>query len=252
MRRIGAGIAALGGSIAAVWVASLAGAMAAAVVAGGLIGLVGVVYVWLPRAAHRAFRDGDFERARRLYWVVGLVRFSRAAASAARLSRSACDLALGRYDQALAGLEQIGEDELDEAGRAVWHNNRAYALARMGARTEDALSSASTAVELRPRVAGFRHTRGVALLAVGKIDEAIRELDAVWTSGDAEATGLLEAERCVDLGKAWLAKGEVEYALDYFVRARKAAPETTWAAEAEKQLACSSASVPEPPTEGLI
>lgn len=234
------------------WVASLAGAMAAVAVAGGLIAAAGGIYVWLPRAAHRAFGRGDFERARRLYWVVGALRLSRAAVAAARLSRSACDLALGRHDKALDGLEHIKDAELDEAGRAVWHNNRAYALARLGTRSADALSSASTAIELRPQVPGFRHTRGVVLLAAGRLDEAIRELDAVWTSGDAEATGLLEAERCVDLGKAWMAKGEIEYALDYFARARRAAPDTSWAAEAERELARSSTPAPEPPIEGLV
>ena len=252
MRQIGVFLAAMAGSIAAVWVASLAGGPAAAAVAVGLLALVAVIYLWLPRAAHRAFVAGDFSRARRIYWLIGVFRVSRAAVSAARLSRSACDLALGHYDEALDSLEAIDLDDLDEAGRAVWHNNRAYALARMGTRPEEALSSAATAVELRPRVAGFRHTRGVVLLAAGKVDEAIRELDAVWTSGDAEATGLLEAERCVDLGKAWMAKGETEYALDYFARARRAAPHTPWADEAERELARSSGDVPEPPIEGLV
>jgi predicted Zn-dependent protease len=242
----------LGGAIAAIWVASLAGGAVGAGVAVAAVALVGLIYIWLPRAAHRAFRDGDFDRARRLYWLVGVLRLSAAAVQAAQLSRTACDLALGRYPTALVGLERIGESTLDESGRAVWHNNLAYALARMGTRPDDALSSASAALELRPQVAGFRHTRGVVLLAAGKVDEAIRELDAVWTTGDAEATGLLEAERCVDLGRAWLAKGEIEYALDYFVRARRAAPDTSWAEKAQEHLSRSSAEVPEPPIEGLV
>jgi tetratricopeptide (TPR) repeat protein len=253
VRRIVGAFVAFGCSIAAIWLASLAGGAAAVGAGVGLTGLVGVIYLWLPRSAHRAFRDGDFARARRLYWVVGALRVTRAAVQAARLSRTACDLALGRYTAALDGLEAIGVDGLDESARAVWHNNMAYALARMGTRPDEAMSAATAALELRPQVAGFRHTRGVALLAAGKIDEAIRELDAVWTTGDAEATGLLEAERCVDLGRAWLAKGEVEYALDYFARARRAAPETSWAEEAQKHLARSGGAAPSGAAiEGLI
>lgn len=252
VRQVVGAIVAVGGSIAAIWLASLAGGAAAVAAAVAVIALFGVVYIWLPRSAHRAFRDGDFRRARRLYWVVGALRLSRRAVQAAQLSRTACDLALGRYETALAGLEEIGSEQLDESGRAVWLNNMAYALARMQTRPEEALSAAAEAIELRPQVAGFRHTRGVVLLAAGRLDEAIRELDAVWTSGDAESTGLLEAERCVDLGRAWLAKGEVEYALDYFARARRAAPDTTWAEEAQSYLARSNAEVPEPPIEGLV
>jgi tetratricopeptide (TPR) repeat protein len=219
----------------AVWAAGLAGRTMAVIAAVALIAAAGAVTVWLPRVAHRAFRDGHFARARRLYWLVGALRFSPAAARAAHLSRSACDLALGRYREALERIDAVAETDLDEAGRAVWHNNRAYALARLG-EGEQAVACATVAVELRPRMPGFRHTRGIALLSVGKLDEAIRELDEVWSRGAGEATGLLEAERCLDLGRAWKAKGETEYALDYFARARQAAPRSSFAAEAAREL----------------
>jgi hypothetical protein len=80
---------------------------------------------------------------------------------------------------------------------------------------------------LRPDLSDFRHTRGLVLLGLGRLDEALRELDAVWQRRVSDNTSpLLEAERCYDLGSAWLKKG------DYFDRARRAAPDSPWAARA--------------------
>lgn len=237
MARFGARILVLAAAAGVVWLASLAGTDAAVVAAVALIAVAAAVILWLPRMAHRAFQGGSFHRARRLYWLLGRVRASRSAARAAQLSASACDLALGDYGDALAQIEAVPESDLDEAGRAVWHNNRAYALARMGQRGEEAVRCATVAVELRPQVPGFRHTRGIALMSLGRLDEAIRELDEVWACGAGEATGLLEAERCLDLGRAWQAKGEDDYALDYFARARRAAPRSSFAKEAARELA---------------
>ncbi len=197
----------------------------------------GLTIMWLPRAAHRAFRAGDARRARTLYRVLHAVMFDPWSRASVEVSLAACDIALQNYREALAALDRVNIAHLAEPARAAWLNNRAYALARTPDQAEVALRCIGEAIELRPQVAGFRHTRGIVLLALGRLDDAIRELDAVWRSQRAEdESPLLESERCYDLGTAWLHKGELDYAADYFERARKAAPGSAWAERAASQL----------------
>ena len=70
---------------------------------------------------------------------------------------------------------------------------------------------------IRPDVPAVQHTRGMALLAVGRIDDAIAVLDGMRAAG--ELPPRLEAERCRDLAKAWAQKGQAAYAEDYRLRA---------------------------------
>jgi len=115
--------------------------------------------------------------------------------------------------------------------RAAWLNNRAYAIARGGsADAADPLTLAEEALAVRPGAPGFLHTRGLALLAADRVDEAIRAFEAVWDSGDLDP--LLESERCHDLATAWDRKGHGEYASDYRLRAVRAAPASPWARDA--------------------
>lgn len=210
----------------------------AALLAGGiwLVGL-GFVLVWLPRAAHRAFEAGNFGRAMLLYRILRRFLFDPGARASVDVSRAACALARGDCPAALRILDRIATDDLNEAARAAWLNNRAYALARNGDDCSAALEHSDESIALRPDVAGFRHTRGLALLGLGRIDEAIRELDGLWSdlAGD-ETVSLLEAERCYDLAVAWTKKGEHDYAIDYFERARRAAPDSSWATRAAEEL----------------
>jgi tetratricopeptide (TPR) repeat protein len=227
--------------------AAAAGAVWAAAVLfgrGGAIGafaavmiLAGAILVWLPRAAHRAFLRGRHRRAMLYYRVLRRFFFDRGARASIDVSLGACALAEGDHERALALLARVDPELLGESARAAWLNNRGYALARSGDDPGAALESAAEAIALRPDVAGFRHTRGIALLALGRLDDAIRELDAVWREQTAaESTPLLEAERCYDLGVAWARKGERDYARDYFERAHRAAPDSTWAAQAAREL----------------
>ena len=71
---------------------------------------------------------------------------------------------------------------------------------------------------LRPDVPAVQHTRARALLAVGRVDDAIGVLDAMRTGGELPAH--LEAERCRELALAWERKGQRDYADDYRERAR--------------------------------
>jgi tetratricopeptide (TPR) repeat protein len=226
-------------------VALTTGAVVVAVQYGrsaGLAALVGlallplVAWVWLPRAAHRAFRRGDYPRARRRYLVLRGISLSAHARAAIDVSLAACAIGREEFAAALRVLTRVDRDALGDAGRAAWLNNRAYALVRSGGDAEAALRACDQAIAVRPDVAGFHHTRGVALLALGRVDEAIRELEHLWEHLAARDTGhehvLLEAERCYDLGVAWEAKGDAAYAADYFQRAHQTAPGSRWAERA--------------------
>ncbi len=230
--------ASLVGSSALVALAGAAGgpawALAAAVGAGAA---VFGVRIGLPRSAHRAFRTGRIGRAARLYRLQRGLRCDRRARAQLEVSLAACAVAQSEFGAALAHLENADPKRLGESGRAAWLNNRAYARARCGVDLEGALADIDEALALRPDVSGFRHTRGVVVLNLGRVDEAIRELDAAWrTRPEGEGAPLEEAERCYDLGVAWLEKGEREYAADYFARAERAAPASPWSRLAAERL----------------
>jgi tetratricopeptide (TPR) repeat protein len=212
--------------------------------AGGLLalGVYLLVLLWafvlLPRSAHAAFEGGDFTRARRRYrWLRPLV-VDPAVRAAIDVSLAGCRLADADWDGALAALAEIPAERLGTSARAAWLNNRAYAHARAPRDPRQALRDIDEAMELRPDVAGFRHTRGLALFALGRTDDAIAELDGVWRRMSAdEIAPELEAERCFDLAAAWRDKGELDYARDYWERAHRVAPGSPWADAARRALA---------------
>jgi predicted Zn-dependent protease len=89
-------------------------------------------------------------------------------------------------------------------------------LAR-GSDPHAALALVDEASALRPDVPALQHTRGMALLAVGRVDDAIAVLDGMRAAGDLGPR--LEADRCRELALAWTKKGETAYAEDYRLRA---------------------------------
>jgi predicted Zn-dependent protease len=191
--------------------------------AGSLVGLaIGVVamlylWLWLPRAAHTAFEAGSFAAAARRYRVLEVLAPTAARERAARLSRAGCAIATGQLelaDHVLAGLDG---DTLAAAERAVWLNNRACADLAAGGDARAALDLAEQATALRPDVPALQHTRAMALLAVGRVDDAIGVLEHMRGAG--ELSPRLEAERCRELARAWGAKGQTAYAEDYRLRA---------------------------------
>jgi predicted Zn-dependent protease len=192
---------------------------------GILVALAATVWLlfWLPRSAHSAFQAARFTKASRRYRILQALAFTRGRALSAILSRAGCAVATGRLVRADAMLRGLDTAQLEPAERAVWLNNRACLL--LDGETPDApgaLALVDQAIELRPDVPAIQHTRGRALLLVGRIDDAIAVLDAMRTGGELEP--YLEGERCRDLAIAWEKKGQGEYASDYRARAQLVAP----------------------------
>ena len=175
------------------------------------------VWLWLPRSAHAVFAAGRFANAARRYRILGMLTRSADRERAALLSRIGCAIAakqLDRADQLLAAVEPA---TLDAQERAVWLNNRACVVLARGTDPRVALALADEASALRPDVAALQHTRGMALLAIGRVDDAIAVLDGMRAAGDLGPR--LEADRCRELAAAWTQKGEAAYAEDYRLRA---------------------------------
>jgi predicted Zn-dependent protease len=175
------------------------------------------LWLWLPRSAHSAFEVGKFKAAHRRYRMLGLLATTAARERAAMLSRAGCLVAESRLALAERLLAALDHADLAVAERAVWLNNRACAALAAGTDPQAALVLVDEASALRPDVPALQHTRGMALLAVGRVDDAIAVLDGMRSGGELPAR--LEAERCRDLAKAWSQKGETAYAEDYRLRA---------------------------------
>ncbi|HTR55705.1 MAG TPA: hypothetical protein VMJ10_33745 [Kofleriaceae bacterium] len=211
----------------AVWIAtlvampvalgSLADGLGAVLGAGFAVLAVLYAWLWLPRTAHRVFEAGYFANAAKRYRLLQWLAISSARERAARLSRAGCAVALGDVARGDALLAAVDGAALAAAERAVWLNNRACASLAAGRDPHAALALADEAGALRPDVPALQHTRGMALLAVGRVDDAIAVLDGMRAGGELPAR--LEADRCRELARAWRAKGETAYADDYQLRA---------------------------------
>jgi predicted Zn-dependent protease len=174
--------------------------------------------IWLPRSAHRAFEAARYARAIRSYRIIRALAFGPQRDRSARLSLAGCQLAAGRHAAAEAMLATIDAAQLDSSERVVWLNNLACAALDAGREPHAALAQVEEATALRPDVPGIQHTRARALLAVGRIDDAIGVLDAMRSAGELPLR--LEADRCRELAAAWERKGQRDYAADYRDRAR--------------------------------
>jgi tetratricopeptide (TPR) repeat protein len=188
------------------------------------------------QVATRALGRAQVGRAQRLYWILWATSLDDLQRRACRLSLAACAASRGDYDLAGRRIARVS-DNLEGALLAVSLNLQAYCLGRQKRDLNKALEMAERAIGLRPHVAGFRHTRGMLLLDLGRLDESGRDLEATWRESDGNE--LLEAERCFDLGRLWSARGQEEYAQDYFERAWRASPESRWAEAARPHLVAS-------------
>jgi len=174
--------------------------------------------LWLPRVAHAAFEHAQYRVSARRYRAIAALAFGPRRERAAILSRAGCDIAAGRHAAAERALARFDGVALDTAERVTWLNNRAYLALDAGRDPQDALALVEQAIALRPDVPAVQHTRAAALVALGRLDEAILVLDAMRAGG--ELSPALEALRCRELAKAWEHKGQPDYAADYRDRAR--------------------------------
>ena len=190
---------------------------------GVLAAIVGTVWLvlWLPRAAHGAFEAARYATAARRYRLIASTAFTAVRERAAVLSRAGCDVAAGRLESAARLLARFDGAALEAAERVTWLNNRACVALESGGDANGALALAEQAIALRPDVPAVQHTRATALIAIGRIDEAIAILEAMRSGG--ELAPALEALRCRELAKAWEHKGQPDYAADYRDRARQVA-----------------------------
>ncbi len=201
-----------------------------------LLGLWGgrLVRRLLVGAATGALARGDVSRARLRYRLVAWTAVSSVVRLSCRLSLAACSAAEEKFARCLGRLEGLEVPEEEKALAAVAENLRAYCFAREGVKLEEALGLASHCVAQLPQVQGFRHTRGLVLLELGRYDEAIRDFESSWQSKGGAA--LFESERCFDLGRLWTLRGQADYAKDYFARALQAYPEGRWADKARERV----------------
>lgn len=187
--------------------------------AGAGLGVLAILWLWLwlPRSAHEAFESGKYKAAVRRYRILGFLAATTSRERAALLSRAGCAVAENNLELAERLLAAIDAGALAAAERAVWLNNRACATLAAKHDPSTALALVDEASALRPDVPALQHTRGMALLAVGRIDDAIAVLDGMRAGGELPAR--LEADRCRELARAWSQKGETAYAEDYRLRA---------------------------------
>lgn len=174
--------------------------------------------LWLPRTAHAAFEAARYPRARRRYRTIAALAFTAARERAAVLSRAGCEVAAGRHAAAARTLAGFDGAALEAAERVIWLNNRACVVLEVGGDPRAALDLVEQAVALRPDVPAVQHTRALALIALGRFDDAIGVLEAMRAGG--ELSPALEAVRCRELAIAWDHKGQPDYAADYRDRAR--------------------------------
>ncbi|CAN5861922.1 hypothetical protein BH11MYX3_BH11MYX3_07730 [soil metagenome] len=215
---------ALGWSVGCLLAPMLLGAMfGPRWIAVGLgIAVLGTLWLmlWLPRSAHRSFSTARFKQAGRRYRILAALAFTGTRERAALLSHAGCDVAGGRLERAEATLAAIDGTTLETSERAVWLNNRACVALEVTSDRDPLamLALIDEAIGLRPDVPAIQHTRARALLAVGRLDDAIAVLESMRAGG--ELAPMLEAERCKELAIAWDRKGQADYASDYRDRAR--------------------------------
>jgi tetratricopeptide (TPR) repeat protein len=99
---------------------------------------------------------------------------------------------------------------------SLWLNNGAWALAMMNKDLERALQMVERAVAISGDCAlTYRNTHAVVLLKMGRVDEAISELNECLASELASS----QAVNRYYLGEAYLEKGDRDTAINYFRQA---------------------------------
>jgi tetratricopeptide (TPR) repeat protein len=213
----------------------------------GTIG-VGVLIVDVARTSRRVlshFRAGRFDLARRgTEW---LLRFSFRPGSRAtlELNLAACHLAAGEYELGGEALRAIDREALDASVEGIWENNFAYYLLSTGGPPREALALVEQSANRNPANPAFRSTRGIALLALGRVDDAIAELQLAVDTGAEHQGPAAMAENYFHLARAWDARGESAYARDHFLKALNVGPQTLFGRMSAEKLRTSQEGWPD-------
>ncbi len=152
---------------------------------------------------------GDDEDAIALYSLV--IEYSRVAKGAvspeALFGRAMSLTMLERLEEALRDYDAfLAQSPVDTVNRAAALNNRGTILADLG-RNDEALDSYDSAILLGDRDGAGRYNRAQLLRALGKYEDAVREVDLLLESHPNNANAL--NERAMDALKA----GQFERAL---------------------------------------
>ena len=198
-----------------------------------------VVAIDLARTGRRVlvdFRKGRFDAARRGTQLLLRVALRPKSRATLKLHLAACHLAGGRYEDGGTALETVDRSHLDERVRGIWENNHAYYLLCTGGDAAEALLECDHAAAQNPGNPAFRSTRGIALLALGHVEDAIAELQTAIDAGLKSQGPAAMAENYYHLARAWEARGEIAYARDHYLKSVNIGPEARFGRKSAERL----------------
>ncbi len=199
----------------------------------------GVLGIDLARSGRRVladFRQGHYDRALRgSRWLLRWT-FRPSSRATLQLNLAACHLAAGDFHLGNDVLQAMDRDALPADLRPIWENNRAYHLLLTGGDPRDALSLCDKATSASPTNPAFRSTRGIALLRLGRIDNAIAELQSAVDAGLERQGVAAMAENYFHLAQAWELRGETAYARDHYLKSVNTGPETRFGQRSAEHL----------------
>jgi tetratricopeptide (TPR) repeat protein len=200
---------------------------------------LGIVGIDLARSGRRVLTDF---RKGRYHWALRgtrwLLRWSlrRSSRATLQLNLAACHLASGEYADGGEVLKTMDREGLPDNLLGIWENNYAYFLLSTGGDAAEALKLCDKASSLNPSNPAFRSTRGIAQLALGRVDDAIAELQAAVDAGLETQGPAAMAENYYHLAQAWESHGEVAYARDHYLKSVNIGPDTLFGRRSAERL----------------
>jgi tetratricopeptide (TPR) repeat protein len=186
-------------------------------------------------SCQRAFEEGNVSTCRRE--AAEIVAFFRRgagqpAAAAASLTEASFLGLEERYDDALAILDGIDTEGMDDTLKSYILNGQAWYKALLG-RSDDAIALARRALELaewsKSRiVASCRGTLGTALFVADRPNEALPLLLEAFEGHSADPR--LRATNAYYLGAVYTAMNQIPQARTWYERAVREAPKTRFGA----------------------
>jgi len=189
-----------------------------------------------PRRVQHDFASGRFHGAIQGTHTLLLMTIRPKRRAALRLNLASASLAAGDLDLGGAQLKRVDRSRLCERLQWVWDMNYAYYLLAGDGSSAEALAICDEAPSARTAGWGpaFIGTRGLALLALNRLDAAIAELNRIIESGHLGPGGLAEVH--YHLAEAWRRKGQDAFARDHLIRAYDATPWSPYHSRARAEL----------------